>query len=295
MKKLLICLLLGIDTIQLNAQQVTYKGEAKDLSFVKINPTVAIYDIAALEAANALEMNIVGVSSIPDHLPNIRNKEIANIGGLTKPDLKALEELQPELIIISGRQRGKLDSLSQIAPVLQLGIDTKDYLNSLYNQVNTLGKIAGKEKKADHIVKELQNSIAQYQAQSKTITNNDAIMMMFMNGKYLGFPSQSRFGFIYDVLGFKESSIQMDASARSNPLTDEQILVADPTYLFIFDRSNLQGDKLAGKSTIETEKIKQTKAYKNGNIIYLTPSLWYLIGGGVNATELMAKEVLNIQ
>jgi iron complex transport system substrate-binding protein len=37
--------------------------------------------------------------------------------------------------------------------------------------------------------------------------------------------------------------------------------------------------------------VKQTDAYKNGHIVYLTPDVWYLAEGGITATDTMLKDL----
>lgn len=278
------------------AQQVTYKGEEKDLSFVAKDPKIAVFDIAASEAVYALGGKIVGASktALPPQLSSVSDDaKVLDIGGLKSPDLQKVREAAPDLIIISGRQRSKLDSLSEIAPVLDASADNSDYLGSLYDHLNTIALALGKASEGEALIQDLQKEVKSFQDQADQYNDSEALMLMFINGRYVGFPKQSRFGFIHDVLGFKETGLEMDASARSNPLTDQQILEANPNFIFIFDRTQLNSGKLADKEKIETDLIKQTDAYKNGRFIYLTPRLWYLIGSGVYSTPAMATEVLS--
>lgn len=292
----LLTLVLIVLSSSVWAQQVTFQGEKKDLSSVKEHPRVAVFDVAASEAVYALDGNIVGASktALPPQLASVvADDNVLDIGGLKNPDMEKVKAAAPDLIIISGRQRSKLDSLSQIAPVLDASMDQTDYFGSLYGHVETIARLLGKPAEGDALVSDLKKEVADVQEIAGRYNDSDALMLMFINGRYVGFPKQSRFGFVHDVLGFKESELQMDASARSNPLTDAEILAANPGYIFIFDRTQLNGDLLADKAKIETDAIKQTDAYKNGRFIYLTPRLWYLIGSGVYSTPAMAKEALS--
>lgn len=278
------------------AQQVTYKGAEKDLSFVAKDPKIAVFDLAASEAVHALGGTIVGASktALPPQLSSVsEDANVFDIGGLKNPDIQKVREAAPDLIIISGRQRSKLDALSEIAPVLDASLDNSDYLGSLYGHLKTIAKVLGKPAEGEALRQDLQKEVESFQELAGQYNDAEALMLMFINGRYVGFPKQSRFGFIHDVLGFKETQIEMDASARSNPLTDQQILEANPGYIFVFDRTQLNSETLADKEKIETDLMKQTDAYKNGRFIYLTPRLWYLIGSGVYSTPAMAAEVLS--
>lgn len=278
------------------AQQVTYKGEEKELSFVAKDPKIAVFDLAASEAVHALEGRIVGASkaALPTQLSAIaEDPNIVDIGGLKNPDIQKVKQADPDLIIISGRQRSQLDSLSEIAPVLDVSPDNSDYFGSLYGNLKTLAQVLGKPAEGEALIQDLQKAVQAAQDRASQYNDSDALMLMFINGRYVGFPKQSRFGFIHDVLGFEESALKMDAAARSNRLTEEQILAANPGYIFIFDRTQLNTGILADKEKIETDILKQTDAYKNGRFVYLTPELWYLIGSGVYSTPAMADEALS--
>ena len=47
------------------------------------------------------------------------------------------------------------------------------------------------------------------------------------------------------------------------------------------------------KEVMENELVMRTDAYKNGNIVYLTPDVWYLTEGGITATDMMLKDLEN--
>ena len=295
MKKLVALVLVALCG-SASAQQVTYKGEQADFSVVAENPKVAVFDIAASETVHALGGKIVGAAktALPPQLSAvIADEQVLDIGGLKNPDIQKVKQAGPDLIIISGRQRSKVDSLSQIAPVLDASPDQSNYLISLYDQVGQIAQVLGKTAEGEALIQELKKEVASMQESAAAYNQSDALMLMFINGRYVGFPKQSRFGFIHDVLGFPETGLKMDASARSNPLTDQQILEENPAYIFVFDRTQLNGDSIADKEKIETDAIKQTDAYKNGRFVYLSPRLWYLIGSGVYSTPAMAKEVLS--
>ena len=67
----------------------------------------------------------------------------------------------------------------------------------------------------------------------------------------------------------------------------------NPDYLFVLDRDsaiNTEGAKLA-REVMENELVKKTSAYQNGNVVYLTPSVWYLAEGGITATDVMLRDL----
>lgn len=283
--------------ITAQAQTITYKGAQKEFSFIKKNPSVAVYDLSALEAVDALGMKLVGAAkgAAPAHLQGILdNPKVANIGGMMKVDFEAVAKAAPELIIVSGRLHNKVDSLSEIAPVLDLSTFKGDNLSSVFNTVEVLSKLAGKEAKGQSLIAETKQKITALQQKAANINQADAAMFMVMKANLLGFPKGSRFGFIHDVLGFKESKLLMDPAARSNPATEADLLAAQPAYIFLFDRTDLTAAATADHQAIDAKFFQQTTARKNKQIVYLTPALWYLVGGGVYSTVKMAEEVLSV-
>ena len=69
-------------------------------------------------------------------------------------------------------------------------------------------------------------------------------------------------------------------------------------YLVMFFENWLQGknNKLKNKELyikelFENELMEKTDAYKNGNIVYLDPSIWYTATGGFTSTMKMVEEI----
>ena len=60
-------------------------------------------------------------------------------------NFEKISEINPDLIIISGRQAESYDELSKIGPTIFLGVDTNDYLNSFTKNMETLGEIFEQE------------------------------------------------------------------------------------------------------------------------------------------------------
>jgi iron complex transport system substrate-binding protein len=71
----------------------------------------------------------------------------------------------------------------------------------------------------------------------------------------------------------------------------QYIVEKDPDYLFVIDRGAVVGGESSAKELIENDLVKNTKAYKNDQIVYLSPDYWYLSGGGLTSVAEMVKEV----
>ena len=72
----------------------------------------------------------------------------------------------------------------------------------------------------------------------------------------------------------------------------EYILEKNPDFLleWIVQRP-LQKKPTMHKKVLDNDIIKQTKAYKDGHIVYLDAANWYLAFGGLESMEIIAQEL----
>ncbi len=127
---------------------LTIKDSNGDQIEVPKNPEkVVVFDNGSLDTMDALGVGdkVVGAatSSLPEYLSSY--KKVESAGGIKEPDLEKINQLQPDLIIISGRQRDFQKDLSQIAPTIFLSLDAKKPWESFQQNVTTLGEIFGKQ------------------------------------------------------------------------------------------------------------------------------------------------------
>ena len=78
---------------------------------------------------------------------------------------------------------------------------------------------------------------------------------MYNEGKLSGFATNSRFGYIYDIYGFKPVTEDIQASSHGSNFGFEAILEFDPQVLFVIDRTAAVGganqiSKLIWKMTL---------------------------------------------
>ena len=63
--------------------------------------------------------------------------------------------------------------------------------------------------------------------------------------------------------------------------------------MFVVDRAAIVGGTTSAKELFENDLMAKTDAYKNGNIVYLNPSIWYTATGGFTSTIKMVEEIDN--
>jgi len=282
------------DTKQ-ESEELTIKhqlGETK----VKKNPEkVVVFDFGALDTLDKLGVEVAGVpkDNLPSYLKDkYSDDKYENVGGLKEPDFEKISSIEPDLIIISGRQSEVYEEFEKIAPTIFMGVDTTKYLESFHENVKTLGEIFGKEEEAEKELAAIDESIKKLKEKAEASGKN-ALVILANEGKVSAYGPKSRFGLIHDEFGIKAVDENIEVSTHGQSISFEYIVEKNPDYLFVVDRGAVVGGQSSAKQTVENELVKKTNAYKNGNIVYLDPNYWYLSGGGLISVAEMVKEVDN--
>ncbi|RNB57159.1 siderophore ABC transporter substrate-binding protein [Brevibacillus gelatini] len=278
------------------SEEITVKhklGEAK----LKKNPqNVVVFDFGVLDSLDKLGIEVKGVAqaSIPPYLEKFKDAKYTNIGSLKEPDFEKINAMKPEVIFISGRQQEAYEELNKIAPTIFMGVDTAKYMESFTENMKTLGTIFGKEAQVEEELAKINDSIKQLNEKA-TASGKNALIVLVNEGKLSAYGPGSRFGILHDVFGFAAVDKNIEVSTHGQSVSAEYVVEKNPDYLFVVDRGVINGNEgasAAAKEAVENELMKNTKAFKNGNIIYLDANYWYLSGGGLVSTANMADEIL---
>ena len=260
---------------------------------VTTNPQkVVVFDYGILDALDSLGVNVTGVvqSGLPDYLTKYAGEEYSSIGTLKEPDMEAIFALTPDLIIISGRQADYYEELNKIAPTIHLGIDNADYLGSFKSNMDILGQIFGKEKEVASKVEEIEKAIAELNAKV-TEKNINGLITLANDGAFSVYGQESRFGIIHKEFGVTPVDTTIDSGTHGQKATFEYVAEKNPQYLFVVDRAAVTGGNTSAKELFDNELVARTDAYKNDNIVYLDPTIWYTSVGGFTSTLKMVEEV----
>lgn len=266
-------------------------GETK----VKKNPkNVVVFDFGVLDSLDKLGVEVAGVpqANVPPYLKKYGAGDYANVGSLKEPDFEKVSSLGPELIIISARQSDQYEEFSKIAPTIFMGVDTSRYMESFTENMETLGKIFGKEAEVEKELKAINETIEKVKEKASA-SDKKALIILTTGGKTSAYGPGSRFGLIHDVLGVKPVDKNIKAATHGMSVSFEYIAEKNPDYLFVIDRDQVvsgEGGQPA-EQVLNNDLVKGTKAYKDKNIVYLDPNYWYLSGGGLVSLGEMVKEV----
>ena len=277
---------------QTTVQITDANGEKSEL---KKNPKrVVVFDYGVADILKNLGVDaVVGLpknGKMPEILSNYSDDKYTNVGSLKETDFEAVESLNPDLIIIGGRQAEDIDSFKEIAPTVNLAVDGQDYMNSFKTVVTDLGKLFDKEDEAKKAIDEIEAKIEKV---NKTVKEKGltASVVMANEGSISTFSAKSRYGLIYNGLGFAEVDKNIDDSTHGQQVSFEYFLENKSDYVFVVDRGAVTGKGEAASKLFDNEVMNKTEVAKNGNIVYLNSVIWYTMTGGIESTNQMIDEI----
>lgn len=267
--------------------EVTIKG---------VPEKAVVLDYGALDALDALGIDIVGLpkdGALPEYLNKFSDDKYASVGSIKEPNLEAINELKPDVIFMAGRMEDYYDQLSEIAPTIYVDSDGANYIESFTKNMKIFGEIFDVEDKANKLIDNVNKEIDKVRNKIKTLDGKASLVMV--NGRNISaFGAKSRFGLLFNELGFPEVDENLEESTHGQEVSFEYLVEANPQYLFVVDRNSIVGNnEVTVEEVIENELVKKTDAYKNGHIVYLNSVNWYTVSGGYTSTINMIDEVLN--
>ncbi|PJY99243.1 ABC transporter [Bacillus vallismortis] len=277
-------------------EQITVKHQLdKDGTKVPKNPKkVVVFDFGSLDTLDKLGLDdkVAGLpkQALPKYLSQFNDDKYADVGSLKEPDFEKVAEIDPDLIIISGRQSESYKEFSDIAPTIYLGVDTAKYMESFKSDAETIGKIFDKEDEVKDELATIDSSIADLKKTAEKL-NKNGLVIMANDGKISAFGSKSRYGLIHDVFGVTPADKNIKASTHGQSVSYEYISKTNPDYLFVIDRGTAIGETSSTKQVVENDYVKNVNAVKNDHVVYLDSATWYLSGGGLESMTQMIKEV----
>ncbi|GER24263.1 putative ABC transporter solute-binding protein YclQ [Zafaria cholistanensis] len=251
---------------------------------VPVNPeTVFVFDLGVLDTLEALGLEADGVpeAQYPQSLSKYASGDYTKIGSMNEPDFEAIAAGDPDLIIISGRTAAAYGELSQIAPTVDLSVDPAQPMESFTEQATTVGRIFGQEEAVAGKLKEIDGQIEATKA--KAAGAGKGLILLTSGGETTAYGAGSRFGLIHDVLGVPTAADVKSEGPHGESVSFEFVKETNPDLLFVVDRDTAVGTGSAAASAVlDNELVASTNAARNGKIVSLDSSAWYLVGYGLN-------------
>lgn len=272
---------------------------------VPVDPQkIVVFDMAALDTIGALGGEVAGapLESVPDYLQDTLADDAFNAGTLFEADLIEIEAQQPDLIVIGGRSAGMWEDLNEIAPTIDLSLRGR-FVETLEANTTFLGEVLGAEEEAAAAIEELTGGIEEAKA-AVADAGGSGLGIMVSGGEVSALaPSKdandargARGGLIYDVFGVEPVVEDVRAATHGEPISFEFLLEHDPEWLWVVDRDAAVATEgaQAAEVILDNDIVNQTTAAKEDHILYLDPTAWYIVFGGIETTQRMIDDVLQI-
>jgi len=254
-------------------------------------PTVVSFDHGALDTLVALgqkaQVLAVPKAGLPDYLQEVA-AGLPDAGSLKQPDMDVLRELQPDLILVSGRQGEAIPELSRIAAIRNVGLTEGNYRDSVENRVMGLVALYGQAS----LAREQLDSLWRYVQQRRSeLSGNLKVVVVTHNGGRFSLRQEP---VVSELLGLRMPAIPetVEPVTRGNrtfyPVTAEDLAAMAPDIVLVVDRSAAIGQTPLAPATLQTA-LDEAGAGDTA-VRVLDPALWYLSGGGLQSLRLQVDE-----
>ena len=259
---------------------VTIKTATGDATIAGNPHPLAVYDMTAMQNLAVLGVAVEGMPS-ELRLTNLKaanTPDSAEIGTVLEPNLEALNALQPKAIIVGSRMAEKAEELGKIGTVLNLTIDTKNPYEATKQQLTDFGKLFGKEAEATTAISDIDAAIAA--AKQAAAGKGNGLAIMVNGNKLSAYGDKSRYGFLHTAFGIPMADANIEDARHGQPISFEYLQKVDPDWLFVLDRGAAIGEEgESAEVVLDNPLMHGTKAWKNKQIVYLSPDSYLAFGG----------------
>ncbi|MCD9119706.1 siderophore ABC transporter substrate-binding protein [Cupriavidus sp. UGS-1] len=254
---------------------------------------VVTMDLPTLDTLDALGVPVAGVpaTKLPPHLARYQEDSVVKVGTLFEPNQAVIEAIAPGLIVVGGRSAKQYETLSRLAPTVDLSLDRGDRIGSIARHAESLGRVFGRQQQAGSAVQALRAGVDALK--QKAATAGTALVVLTAGDNISAQGPGSRFGTVHDAFGFQAALPDLNPEGRGTKLTVQQIREANPDWLFVIDRDAAVGKPpSAALASIDGAALERNAAGKPVRVVKLDPILWYLMdGGGVRGMQLTVRQI----
>lgn len=282
------------ENIQAEAEDNSASGETVIIEDIHGNQEVPVKPQRVISLDNrtfdtlegwGIELLAVPKDVMTEDSAYFQDDEVENIGNHREPNLELIAALEPELVIIGQRFASHYEDIKALVPnasVIDFSFDVSEeaenpgenLIEGLKNTNRALGLVFGKEKEAEELANELDQSIS---LAKEAYRGEDSVMAIVVSAGEIGFsaPKSGRvWGPLYEVFGWK-SALEIDNASSDHEGDDisvEAIAASDPDWILVLDRDaavSSGGEAKPAKDVIENSPaLQNTKAILENNLIY---------------------------
>ncbi|ETX28829.1 siderophore ABC transporter substrate-binding protein [Roseivivax isoporae] len=243
--------------------------------------TTVVYDMAALDTLDAL--GVAGLHTIGTVYLERLAPYAGDAGTLFEPDIEALYAMQPDLVVVGGRSSEQRDAVAEIAPAIDMTIWGDDVLGQARARIAAYGALYDRSDAARALVAEIDAAVDRARAAAEA--RGDALILLTNGPKVSAYGAASRFGWIHAATGLPEAADGIDGATHGEAVSFEFVRDADPDWLLVIDRGAAIGaEGQSARATLDNPLVRETKAWREGQVIYLDAAETYIASGGARAT-----------
>lgn len=234
---------------------------------------------------------------VPKTIDAFQGDDVADMGMHREPNLEALVEAKPDLIISGQRFSHHYEEMKKLNPDVPI-VDFEprkdhDFFEDMKREVLAMGKIFGKESEAEGLVADFDKAA---ERAKKAYNGTDTVMAVNVSGGEIGYiaPKVGRtYGQIFELLNLKPALEVEGASSNheGDDISVEAIAESNPKWIFVLDRDGaIKADQpdyqKASKVIADSPALKNVDAIKEQHLVY-APQDTYINESIITYTEML--------
>lgn len=244
--------------------------------------SVVATDNRTFETLEAWDIKLTAgaVALMPDTISYAKDEKVVDLGSHREPNLEAIVEVAPDLIINGQRFTQHAEKISKLAPEATIvNLDPRDgepFDKELKRQTTVLGEIFGKQAEAKALNDEFDKSVARAKA---AYNKDDKVMGLITSGGEINYsaPGSGRsVGPAFDILGLTPALVVEDSSTdhEGDDISVEAIAGSNPDWMLVLDRDGAVAADESGYTPAadllkKSEALANVTASKEGNIVVM--------------------------
>lgn len=270
---------------------------------VPANPGVVVStDWSVVRTLNDLGIEVDAVpasnTALPEDIAQYAGGDIPTIGTVQEPDYEAINELEPDLVIIAGRSGNPeiLAEMEKISPnVIDMSVryeEPSGQLPMIEERTVQLGSIFDKEDEARTLMDDLNGQIEELQSTIST-SEDTALFVQVSGGTASAYGPGSRFGIVYDTFGYADTGAPVDEEgSHGQEISQEFFTEYNPGVLLVLDRAAAIGsDEAPALDVLNNDLVNTTDAATNDRIHLVDGFSWYIAGAAPSSVKQMISDV----
>lgn len=255
---------------------------------------VVVMDFGALDTMQALGLSdkIVGLPKrgLPKFLGEFADEKYTDVGTLQEPNLEAINQVDPDLVIVGGRSASKYPEVSKHWPTIDISFKTdKGLIDGTEAAATPIGQVFDKQA-------EVTEKVAALRTKAETLKGSGeqtdkGLIVMTSGGKISLHGPNSRFGAIHTILGVPLAKEDISTDSHGEPATFELLAEINPDIMYVVDRDAATGTEgQNARQILDNEIVHRTKAWQNNRLVMLDGSRWYIAMHGLDNAGAMLDE-----